>query len=168
MIDTLVQHAILLIINNSKCKSINQCLDCSCAVKVQGDINHVADDAVHYQVNCLCISYFNDLLAQVVAKLVVHDSRDYWKHAMDQTLKKGTLFVLVGIVHSCLDHLLKHSTSTLVETIEVEIVENLLLLLAEAGDHFLDCRSLLLALLRNNLLLISFDAGIGECGRVLV
>ena len=168
MVDTMVHYAILLIINDSKCKSINQCLDCSGTVKVQRDINDVADDAVYYQVNCLHVSHFNDLLAQVVAKLVVHDSRDYWKHAMDQTLKKGTVVTLVGAVHSCLDHLLKHSTSTLVETIEVEIVENLLLLLAEAGDHFLDCRSLLLALLRNNLLLISFDAGIGECRRVLV
>ena len=168
MVDTMVQHAILLIINDSKCKSINQCLDCSSAVKVQGDVNDVADDAVYYQVDCLCVSYFNDLLAQVVAKLVVHDSRDYWKHAMDQALQKGALFVLVGAVHGCLDHLLKHSTSTLVETIEVEIVEDLLLLLAEAGDHFLDCRSLLLALLGNNLLLMSFNAGIRECRRVLV
>lgn len=168
MVDAMVHYAILLIIDDSKCKSINQCLDCSSTVKVQGDINDVADDAVHHQVNCLCVSYFNDLLAQVVAELVVHDSRDYWKHAMDQTLQKGTLVVLVGAVHSCLNHLLKHSASTLVETIEVEIVENLLLLLTEAGDHFLDCGSLLLAFLRSNLLLIGFDAGIGERRGVLV
>jgi hypothetical protein len=158
MVDAMVLHAILLVVNDSKCESVDQCLDCSSAVKVQRDVNDVANDLIYYQIDCLWVSYFNDLLAQVVAELVVHHSRDYWKHAMDQALQEGAFFVLVGAVHGSLDHLLKHSASTLIEAIEVKIVENLLLLLAEAGDHFLDRRSLLLALLRGNLLVLSFNA----------
>jgi hypothetical protein len=57
---------------------------------------------------------------------------------MDKALKESALIVLLGAVHGRLDHLLKHSASTLVKAIKVKIVENLLFLLTETGDHFLD------------------------------
>jgi hypothetical protein len=141
-----------VVLDDSESESIDQSLDCSGAMEVQGDLDDVANDSIDDEVNGLGVSDLDDFLAQVVPELVVHDSRDDWQHALNQALQESALTILVGAVHGCLDHLLKHSAASLIEAIEVEIVEHLLLLLAEAGDHLLNGRSLLLlALLRSNL-----------------
>jgi hypothetical protein len=56
---------------------------------------------------------------------------------VNKALEEGTLLILRSTVHGGLNHLLKHSASTLVETIEVEVVQDLLLLRAQALDKFL-------------------------------
>ena len=158
VVDALVGDPVFLVLDDSKGESINQSLDCSGAVEVQGDLDDVSDDSVDDQVDGLGVSDLDDFLAQVVAELVVHDSGDDWQHALNEALQESALAILVGTVHGCLDHLLKHSASSLIEAIEVEVVEDLLLLLAEAGDHFLDGRSLLLLALLRSLLGISIGA----------
>ena len=150
--DALVGDPVFVVLNDSEGESIDQSLDCSGAVEVQGDLDDVWEDSIDDQVDGLWVSHLDDFLAQVVAELVVHDSRDDWQHALDQALQESALAVWVGAVHGRLDHLLKHSASSLIKAIEVEVVEDLLLLLAEAGDHLLNGSSLLLlALLRSDL-----------------
>ena len=53
VVDTLVLDAILLVLNDSKCKSVDQCLDRSSAVKVQRDVDDVANYLIYYQTDCL-------------------------------------------------------------------------------------------------------------------
>ena len=91
-------------------------------MEVQGDLNHVIYDSIYNHFNGIGVWDLNDLLAKIVAKLVIHDSWDNWKHTVNEALEKGTLLILRSTIHGGLDHLLKHSASTLVEAIEVEVV----------------------------------------------
>ena len=158
VVDALVGHPVFVVLDDSEGESIDQGLDCSGAVEVQGDLDDVSDDSVDDQVDGLGVSDLDDFLAQVVAELVVHYSRDDWQHALNQALQESALAVLVGTIHGCLDHLLEHSAASLIEAIEVEVVEDLLLLLAEAGDHLLDGSSLLLLALLRSVLGLSIGA----------
>lgn len=53
VIDTIIDLTVFLVINDSQGKSIDQSLNGSCSVKVQGDLDHVGDDTIDNHFNSL-------------------------------------------------------------------------------------------------------------------
>jgi hypothetical protein len=93
----------------------------------------------------LTVSFLQDSLAEIIAKLINHDLSYDGSNIVDQTFCESNPFRRLGFMifqsswflsartfrYLILDHLLEHSASSLVKAIEIESVENISLLSGE-------------------------------------
>lgn len=121
-------------------KSLDEDLDHSRPVDVQRDGHQIIDDLVHDLLKASRLGQLHDSLAKIVSKLVDHHVRSNWEHEMDQAVQECSPGWRLGhaLVVTVLDHLLEHSAASLVETVEVKSVQDLLLFLSEHGHLLLD------------------------------
>ncbi len=131
------------IINNIFWKSLNKNLNNSGSMYIQRYINNLNVYMIYYHLNILRIWFFHDFLTKIVSKLVYHNFRDYWEHKENKTFSKSFSFFWIFIkcvlnvnlisifICDCMtsnDFLLKHSASCLIETVEIKLTENLMIL----------------------------------------
>lgn len=126
--DVLVCKYYLVFFKYIRGQLVDECLNCSCSMDVQRDIDDVVKDLVHNKLQDILICYLDELLAKVVSELIDHDVSDNWKHELNQILIKN-------VITACFDFLLEHSAPRLVKAVELDAVEDLLILHAQFVDR---------------------------------
>ena len=109
------------------------------------------------------ISHFDNLLAKVIAELVYHYARDYWKHLVYQASEEFA-FILHDKI-TLLNFGLKISASCLIKTIKFESNKNLLIF---GGENFLLEKCLLLSKSKDGVLVVLHGLSFGWCELLLL
>lgn len=122
---------------------------------IERNINNMRTHSLNKFFHVIRISFFHNSLAEIVAKLINHDITNDWSNRMNEALGKSNPFRRLWLNFTfqssrflsawafrylVLNHLLKHSASSLIEAVVIESVENIFLLSAELrkkGCHLL-------------------------------
>ena len=85
---------------------------------IQRNVHNLPQDAQNYLIEGLGVSHLDDLLAEVVAKLVYHHTWQDWEHMVDQAFVEFAF--IFEIKFPLLNFGLKISTACLIEAIKFE------------------------------------------------